>query len=375
MIAGVDEGLATSQVFALEGAVEALAVNSFGGAAAAAIVRESPAHQESRVHWFVGGEQALLEDLGSVTAIGGGNGVTIGLDDGRVFYLAGPTSDLVECLPVNASKPVSVGGGFNASVAAYEDGTVVACEPGSVPDDLGFVTQLDVSGHVIALQDDGTVRCWGSNSSGECDAPVGLSGVEMVSAGGGFSAALKSDGTVVCWGENWGGQCDVPAGLTDVVKIQATFADTVALTSDGTVVAWGGYIEGSIPNDLPVVVDVATTDLDVIVRFEDGSIATYGSSGGFTLPAGSMGAAAMMVGTVYDVVVLDSVPGQLTASLLEFSPKRTPLGDLNDDGQITGADLGLLLASWGPCVDCAADLNNDDEVTGADLGLLLAGWS
>ena len=375
MIAGVDEGLATSQVFALEGAVEALAVNSFGGAAAAAIVRESPAHQESRVHWFVGGEQTLLEDLGSVTAIGGGNGVTIGLDDGRVFYLAGPTSDLVECLPVNASKPVSVGGGFNTSVAAYEDGTVVACEPGSVPGDLGFVTQLDVSDHVIALQDDGTVRCWGSNFSGECDVPVGLSDVVMVSAGGGFSAALKSDGTVVCWGENWAGQCNVPVGLSDVAKIEATFADTVALTSDGTVVAWGGYIEGSIPDDLLPAVDIATADLDVIVRFEDGSIATHGSSGDINLPAGTTGDVKAMVGTTFDIVVLDNVPGQLTASLLEFEPKATLPGDLNGDGQITGADLGLLLASWGPCVDCAADLNNDDEVTGADLGLLLAGWS
>ncbi len=50
-------------------------------------------------------------------------------------------------------------------------------------------------------------------------------------------------------------------------------------------------------------------------------------------------------------------------------------GDLNDDGVVDGADLGLLLQSWGPCDDCAADLNGDGVVDGADLGILLQNWS
>ncbi|MCA9286014.1 MAG: hypothetical protein KDA22_12395 [Phycisphaerales bacterium] len=50
-------------------------------------------------------------------------------------------------------------------------------------------------------------------------------------------------------------------------------------------------------------------------------------------------------------------------------------GDLNGDGTVDGADLGLLLGAWGPCLeDCPADLNHDDEVDGADLGLLLGLW-
>ena len=46
--------------------------------------------------------------------------------------------------------------------------------------------------------------------------------------------------------------------------------------------------------------------------------------------------------------------------------------DVNADGTVDGADLGLLLASWsgsGP-----ADLNADGIVDGADLGLVLAAW-
>lgn len=47
--------------------------------------------------------------------------------------------------------------------------------------------------------------------------------------------------------------------------------------------------------------------------------------------------------------------------------------DLNGDGVVDGADLGLLLTAWGSRGG-AADLNGDGTVDGADLGLLLTGW-
>jgi hypothetical protein len=47
-------------------------------------------------------------------------------------------------------------------------------------------------------------------------------------------------------------------------------------------------------------------------------------------------------------------------------------GDLNSDGNVTGADLGLLLGNWG--FSGTGDLNGDGVVTGADLGLLLGQW-
>jgi hypothetical protein len=48
--------------------------------------------------------------------------------------------------------------------------------------------------------------------------------------------------------------------------------------------------------------------------------------------------------------------------------------DLNSDGQVNGADLGILLANWGPCEGCLGDLDGDNIVSGADLGQLLASW-
>jgi len=52
------------------------------------------------------------------------------------------------------------------------------------------------------------------------------------------------------------------------------------------------------------------------------------------------------------------------------------VGDLNEDGVVDAADLGILLAAWGGCTgECPADLNNDGQVDGADLGILQGNWS
>ncbi|MFO0873363.1 MAG: PQQ-dependent sugar dehydrogenase [Phycisphaerales bacterium] len=52
-------------------------------------------------------------------------------------------------------------------------------------------------------------------------------------------------------------------------------------------------------------------------------------------------------------------------------------GDLNGDGHVDGADLGLMLGVWGECTGtpCAGDLNGDGVVDGADLGSLLGAWT
>lgn len=53
-------------------------------------------------------------------------------------------------------------------------------------------------------------------------------------------------------------------------------------------------------------------------------------------------------------------------------------GDLNFDGVVNGADLGLLLGTWGGCPTdngCVGDLNDDGTIDGADLGILLGAWT
>ena len=50
------------------------------------------------------------------------------------------------------------------------------------------------------------------------------------------------------------------------------------------------------------------------------------------------------------------------------------IGDLNGDGLVNGADLGILLGLFGT-TNPAGDLNDDGEVNGGDLGVLLVYWT
>jgi hypothetical protein len=56
-------------------------------------------------------------------------------------------------------------------------------------------------------------------------------------------------------------------------------------------------------------------------------------------------------------------------------PNDVVVGDLNGDGLVNGADIGLFLISWGECPGCPADLNGDGWVDGLDFGILLAAWT
>jgi hypothetical protein len=65
-----------------------------------------------------------------------------------------------------------------------------------------------------------------------------------------------------------------------------------------------------------------------------------------------------------------SAPVDMDTATIQLAPAI--VGDLNGDGSVNGADLGLLLAGWGAAG--STDLNGDGTTNGADLGLLLANW-
>jgi hypothetical protein len=101
-----------------------------------------------------------------------------------------------------------------------------------------------------------------------------------------------------------------------------------------------------------------------------------------TFPAPSNPACALLLdfdndGDV-DLALVDEIADVVVIQENVASP--AVFGDLNGDGLVDGADLGLLLTVWGECMEvgptgCAADLNDDNLIDGADLGLLLAAWT
>jgi alpha-tubulin suppressor-like RCC1 family protein len=125
--------------------------------------------------------------------------------------------------------------------------------------------------HTCQVNEDGTVRCWGANDSGQLGngttttgptvVPVLVSGINTavaISAGAAHTCALLADGSARCWGSNFNGQIgdgtrfeDRPtpvavSGLTNAVAIAAGGFHTCALLADGSARCWGSNFNGQI---------------------------------------------------------------------------------------------------------------------------------
>src|SRR5438094_1550556 len=137
---------------------------------------------------------------------------------------------------------------------------------------VGAVTAVDIGAfYSCALLQDGTVRCWGDNSTGELGdgtttnastpgAVAGIGGAATVTAGGFHTCVRMPDGTIQCWGRNNAGQLGDPAttafesptpvrvsGLSATAVTAGGF-HTCALPGDGTVRCWGQNDLGQLGN-------------------------------------------------------------------------------------------------------------------------------
>lgn len=86
-------------------------------------------------------------------------------------------------------------------------------------------------------------------------------------------------------------------------------------------------------------------------------------------PGSNAGSAVALHGS--ELFIATSVGLPYDAYLAKFRNPTLP-ADLNGDGRVDAADLGLLLAAWGR--DGASDINGDGTTDAADLGMLLAAW-
>jgi alpha-tubulin suppressor-like RCC1 family protein len=116
---------------------------------------------------------------------------------------------------------IAVGDVLSAAVCGFGplgDGTTTARNrPGPVPGLMGVAQIALGQSHGCARLMDGTVRCWGANTTGQLgdgtrtNRPTptvvpGLSGVVHLALGGGHTCARLTDGAVRCWGANTYGQ-------------------------------------------------------------------------------------------------------------------------------------------------------------------------
>jgi alpha-tubulin suppressor-like RCC1 family protein len=170
------------------------------------------------------------------------------------------------------------------------------------------------SQHACARRDDGSVWCWGSNSSGqlgrgtrtEDPKPSVVSmldqGVVELASGDEHTCARKEDGTVWCWGRNQAGEVGdgtratalAPEEVTTLgvgaVQIVAGGIHTCARKDDGTVWCWGRNQEGQLGDGtmtdsvVPVevtalgssVVEIAAGGDHTCARTVDGALFCWG---------------------------------------------------------------------------------------------------
>jgi len=190
---------------------------------------------------------------------------------------------------------------------------------------LTGVTAVAAGGrHTLALTTTGTVLAWGSNAQGQLGngtkesskIPVlvtGLSNVVIVkiAAGGEFSLALDAQGAVWAWGSNSTGQLGdgttttslVPKQvmkrsevngiesygepLTDITEIAAGGSHALAIMNDGTIWAWGYNVFGQLGDDstttrkgaVAVLMPTAESVASSIAAGLDHSLAVIGIGG------------------------------------------------------------------------------------------------
>ncbi|MFO0874673.1 MAG: LamG domain-containing protein [Phycisphaerales bacterium] len=98
--------------------------------------------------------------------------------------------------------------------------------------------------------------------------------------------------------------------------------------------------------------------------------------GGFTMSSGTT--VANYDGLLDDVQIYDTALSCRQVQAMFDNPGEVApdVFDLNHDGVVNGADLGIFLGAWGPCgASCPADFDCDGSVGGSDLGQLLGAWS
>jgi len=313
------------------------------------------------------GERNIPGDLGSVTQVAAGNDHVVALrPDGSVRAWGRNTSGQSN-VPPGLVGAVQVEGGSEHSVALLASGAV-RCWGGNtygestVPAGLEAAVQVDAGGFfTVVLGIDGAVVAWGINNLGQTNVPGNLGAVARIATGDRHTMALRGDGTVRCWGDNsFAGQCNVPPTLAGVAKIAAGSFHSMALRADGTLTCWGAV--SSVPEGVIGVRDIAGGGGHAIALLTDGSVQAWGRC------------SEQQCAAPPSLRCVESIAGGSYVTI-GVSNARCCFADLNSDGYVQGADLGLVLAAWGAApAGTAADINRDGAVDGNDLGLLLAAW-
>lgn len=214
---------------------------------------------------------ALLES-GSVKCWGTGRIA----NDGKPYTNAKPT----DVQGLEGVEEISASG----TIACARAGSKVTCWGSEKPvggPPPGSYTQIAAGfSHACALDQAGSVVCWGAAEWGEkgAFAKPAIKGATQLVTGDRHACVITKDKKVACWGNNDAGQLGTKpdaqphkkptevAGIKNVVRLAAGEATTCAILADGTARCWGANAEGELglgkqsPDERPG--KVALTDIE-----------------------------------------------------------------------------------------------------------------
>jgi len=219
------------------------------------------------------------------------NAVTGTPTDSVTFYDG--ATPICSALPLDINRQanctITPSGGAHIISAIYAGGADFTASSGTVIQKViyGFSTVSAGYYHNCGVKSDGTVGCWGMNTSGSTILPGGT--FLQVSAGRDHTCGVKSDGSAACRGNNLYGQApDIPAG--QFVQVSAGYYYTCGVKDDGTIACWGNNDFGQAPATLAgPFVQVAAGSIHTCGLKSDGSVACWGDNAYDRAPASVAG--------------------------------------------------------------------------------------
>ncbi len=271
------------------------------------------------------------------------------------------------------------------SLGIRNEGTILANTDQGITIDPTDAPGFTNAGALLLVGGNVTLATGGFTNEGavQVDAGRTLSRTGSYSQTGGstvVNGVLTTNSGVALSGGTLGGSGQVTGGVTNS-------AGTVAPgNSAGTLSVTGGYVQG-VAGRLAVEIGGTApgTQHDALAITGTANLAgtlSVARINGFNptdeqvfVVLTSTGARTGTFSAVQSCDPVTVIYGTNSVSV-QFTGVFGNMADLNHDGIVDGADLGMLLGSWGVCSEacCSGDLNGDGIVDGADLGALLGSW-
>jgi alpha-tubulin suppressor-like RCC1 family protein len=146
-----------------------------------------------------------------------------------------------------------------------------------------FIDVVAGGWRTCGLRTDGSVDCWGDNTSGQSTSQTGP--YIQIAASEKRICGLKEDGSAFCWGSDGTspyGLFSGPAPEADLVQITAGYSHFCGVKNDGSIACWGANKDRSCSNCKPDAlegpfVEVAGGGAHTCAARADGSVECWGS--------------------------------------------------------------------------------------------------